>query len=196
MIAALACVSGLAAAQTTFHADPRGGAIDVSGKITPTQASAGQAVCFGDGSSGVKCPAGNPGRPGHGCNNSDNTGGAALRLSGNPSVVHDTLVLGVRALPIPTTVVYMQATQLRSTPKPFGYGLLCVDGAFTRLAVKHSINAVSKYPELGEPGAAQTGNIQPGESIYYQVMYKDLMVGGVGHPNFNMSNAWHTVWIP
>jgi hypothetical protein len=195
-IAALACVSGLAAAQTTFHASPRGGAIDVSGKMAPTPPSAGEAVCFGDGSTGVKCPVRNLGRPGHGCDNSHDTGGAALRLGGVPSVLDDSLVLGVRGLTTPTTAIYMQATALRSTPKAFGNGLLCLDGMFTRLSVKMSMNSVSKYPEFGEPGASITGHVKPGDSVYYQVMYRDFYVGGAGHANFNLSNAWHTVWVP
>jgi hypothetical protein len=201
MIAALVCVSGLAAAQTTVH--PRGGATDVGAKYTPippVPPDAGEAVCFGDASPtdtfGTKCPLDNPGRPGHGCNNSDNTGGAALMLSGVPSVVHDTLVLGVRALPTPTVVIYAQATQLRTTPKPFGYGLFCLDGALTQLAVKSSMNSVSKYPEIGEPAASVAGSIKPGQSVYYQVMYKDHMISGLGRINLNLSNAWHTVWAP
>jgi hypothetical protein len=197
MIAALVCASGLAAAQASFQATHHGGAIDVGGKIAPTQVSAGEAMCFGDGSMyGVKCPLNNPGRPGHGCDNSANMGGAVLRVGGNPSVSHDTVVLGVRGLPMPTTAVYMQANHLRITPKVFGDGLLCLDGPSIRLAVKGSFNSTSKYPEIGEPGAAQTGNIKPGDSVYYQVMYRDSFVGEVGHASFNLSNAWHTSWVP
>ena len=176
MIAALACVSGLAAAQTTFHADPRGGAIDVNGKVAPLPIGAGEAVCFGDGS-GAKCPVNNPGLPGRGCDNSWNTGGAVLRLDGNPSIVHDTLVLGVRALPPTTTAIYMQAGKLRINPKPFGNGVMCLYGPITRLAVKQTIDSTTRYPEFGEPGAAATGNISPGQSVYYQVIYREPFGG-------------------
>lgn len=201
MIAALVCVSGLAAAQTTIH--PRGGATDVGAKyvpVPPVPPDVGEALCFGDaspiGTFGTKCPLDNPGLPGHGCNNSDNTGGAALMLSGVPSVVKDTLVLGVRALPTPTSVIYLQATQLRTPPKTFGYGLFCLDGVLTQLAFKSSTNSVSKYPEPGEPAASLAGNIKPGQSVYYQVMYKDHMISGGGRMSANLSNAWHTVWAP
>lgn len=194
-IAALVCVSGLAAAQTAFHAAPRGGAIDVSGKMAPIPPGAGEAMCFGDGS-GAKCPVNNPGLPGRGCDNSANTGGAVLRLTGAPSIIDDTLVFGVRALPPTTTAIYMQAGKLRFNPKPFGNGIMCLYGPITRLAVKHAVNSTSRYPEFGEPGAATTGKIFPGESVFYQVMYRDPFVGDITHMDLNMTNAWHTVWTP
>jgi hypothetical protein len=193
-IAALVCATTVAMAQT-HHQGQRGGAGDAGGKITPTTGDAGVAMCFGDGTS-TACPLHNPGRLGHGCDNSAGLGGALLRVNGFPCVTDDSLVLSVRGLPSGTTVIYMQAAKLALKPQVFGNGLMCLGGADTHLAIKSSMNSTSRYPELGEPTPSQSGKIPAaGATVYYQVLYRDQYLGGV-HSNFNLSNAWGTTWMP
>jgi hypothetical protein len=173
----------------------RAGAGDAGGKITPTIGDAGMAVCFGDGTS-TKCPLNNPGRPGHGCDNSAGMGGALFRVSGLPRVAEDSIVLSIRGLPFGTTAIYMQASNLALKPHVFGNGLMCVGGPITHLAIKSSTNSTSRYPEFGEPSPSQSGKIPAtGATVYYQVLYRDRYLGTV-HSNFNLSNAWCTVWMP
>src|SRR5258705_3596873 len=60
-------------------------AMDVPGGVSPYRP-----FCFGDGS-GQACPCGNSGSSGHGCQDSNGTGGALLSASGTPSLSADTL---------------------------------------------------------------------------------------------------------
>jgi hypothetical protein len=194
VIAVLVCAATVAMAQS-HHQGQRGGAGNAGGKITPTTGDAGMAVCFGDGT-GTKCPVNNPGRPGHGCDNSTGMGGALLRATGFPCVSEDSVLLSVRGLPLGTTVIYMQAAKLALKPYVFGDGLMCMGSPDTHLANKNSIDSTSRYPEFGEPTPSQSGKIPTaGATVYYQVLYRDRYLGSV-HSNFNLSNAWCTTWMP
>ena len=213
-VAALVAVTGLAAAQVRTHVHrtgnrdpvggfdrksgpihPGGGAGDAGGKIDPTLGDAGQPMCFGDGS-GLQCPTGNNGLPGHGCENSWGAGGALLSAEGTPRISQDSVVLNVGGLPLGTTVVFHQGTQLLMRPHVFGDGIMCLGGDIRHLAAQRPNDWYARFPGPGDQLLSRAGNLpRLGATVYYQVLYRAEQVFGTrGH--FNSSNAWQTVWIP
>ena len=89
------------------------------------------AFCFGDGS-GAVCPCANNGLPGHGCQNSDFTGGAVLAASGIAALANDTLVLTSSGERPTALTVFLQGS-LEIAPVLYGDGLRCAGGSLKRL---------------------------------------------------------------
>jgi hypothetical protein len=160
-------------------------------------APAGTQFCFGDGSSGP-CPCGNFGLPGHGCNNSANTGGATLAASG--STTPDTIVLEVSGELASALSIFLQGDV--SQQAPFGDGVRCAGGHLVRLASKHASGGYTFYPDQGDPGirqrAAQLGDtIPPGAMRFYQVYYRDPSLSFCPAPqgnSWNISDAVALQW--
>jgi hypothetical protein len=133
--------------------------------------------CVGDGSLGsVPCPCGNTGGPGHGCENSALTGGAALSSSGivNP----DTIVLRTTGELPSAYSVFLQGSALLGTNVVFGDGVRCIGGALKRLGIRGAIGGSSSYPQAGDSpisvkSAALGDPISPGSYRYYQAYYRD-----------------------
>jgi hypothetical protein len=193
--AVLVAGATIVTAQTQVGGIPGGGFGDVGGKIEPVVNDAGFAVCFGDGT-GTNCPANNPGLPGYGCDNFMHTGGAFLDAHGTPKVSKDSMYLSVSNVPPGTTLIYMQGTRLVSPPRAFGYGLMCLGGTVTRLAVKRTIDSTSWFPEFGDPWLSNAGNIpRQGGTVLYQILYRDEH-RSARLDHLNTSNAWLTVWVP
>jgi hypothetical protein len=203
--AALAAVTAVLTAQTQVggHKDVGnkleppvvGGHKDAGNKLEPIVGDAGFAVCFGDGT-GAKCPVMNPGLLGHGCDNYMATGGAVLGAQGFPKISNDSMALTVASLPLGTTTIYMQGVKLASPPNAFGYGLMCLGGPVTTLAVKRTVDSTSKFPEVGDPALGYAGKLpRLGTTMFYQVVYRDVHpINGIDQ--LNSTNAWMTVWVP
>jgi hypothetical protein len=151
-----------------------------------------QTYCYG---TTTACPCGNAGAQGHGCENSNTTGGALLLAQGTASVSSDTLVLNVSNLPASSTMVFFQGT----TPAPgtgslFGDGLLCVGGAVMRLGPKAGSNGFASFGGGGDPLISVKGGVPPGGATrYYQVWHRDNAVFCTGS-TFNLSNGVRVTW--
>jgi hypothetical protein len=160
----------------------------------------GTPYCSGDGSTPAPCPCGNFGVPGHGCNNSSNSGGAQLYATG--IVAQDTVVMNsVGELPNALSIL-LQGDANQAQGVPFGDGVRCVGGHLKRIAVNHAANGYDYYPHSGDPSIRQRSmqlgdTIPPGGVRFYQVYYRDPQLSFCPQPmgdSWNVSNAVALVW--
>jgi hypothetical protein len=160
---------------------------------------ANQYFCAGDGSLPTNCPCSNLGTGGHGCNNSQGTGGAILDVTG--STLPDSIVLKSSGELPSAFSVFIQGTTNLPNGVMYGDGLRCVGGSFKRIAKKNASGGSVSYPGEGDPTitvrSAQLGDaIAPGSSRYYQVMYRDPVMAFCGAPTstFNISSGIRIDW--
>ena len=157
-----------------------------------------EAFCFGDGS-GAPCPCANAGASGRGCENSASTGGALLAASGSSHP--DALVL-TSSDELPNALSIFLQGDAQIAPTPFGDGLRCAGGNLKRLFVLNASAGVASAPQPADPSitarsAALGDPIAPGSQRFYQVYYRDPVLGFCPGPqgsSFNASNALRIVW--
>lgn len=162
----------------------------------PTPSTVGTPFCFGDGS-GLACPCGNVGAPGHGCGNSTDASGGVLGSIGVASVANDTLRLvgtHMRA----TNCVYFQGTT--QAPVVLFDGIRCVGGSLIRLGVEtNDVSGTSCYPK---PGSADlpvsVKGLIPGAggTFHYQVWYRDPDAGFCTPDTSNYTSGYSLTWAP
>lgn len=134
--------------------------------------------CFGDGTLATPCPCANTGLTGRGCNNSANTGGAALSGAGTTSP--DAFVL-TSDFELPHALsIFLQGGGCNPAGTLFGDGVLCVNTNLKRLYVKNAVNGSAAAPNFsaGDPSitarsAALGDTITSGAIRYYQTYYRD-----------------------
>jgi len=154
----------------------------------------------------IPCPCSNPpGGPDQGCNNSTNTGGAALFAAGIAYLSMDTLVFTTTEENPTATSIVLQGTAEIATGAVFGQGVRCVGGTLKRLYVKAAVAGGILAPDSGAGDASVSARsaalgdpIPPGESRYYMVYYRDPIVLG-GCPatsTFNATPAGQVGWWP
>jgi len=157
--------------------------------------------CFGDGSSGA-CPCANNGFAGQGCNNSSNTGGALLAVSGVASLAFDTVLFNASGEK-PTALSILAQGQAEIAAVPFGQGLRCVTGNLERMYSKNAVGGAFSAPTGAEPSvhvrSATLGDvISPGSSRYYYAYYRDATVlgGCTSGSTFNATQSVRLIWNP
>jgi hypothetical protein len=151
------------------------------------------------------CPCGNaPSAYGRGCNNSQNTGGAMLSLSGLSSLASDTLHLSATQVKSNALSVFNQGDAVLGSALTFGQGLRCVGGSLKRLYTKPADAAgavdapLSGDPSVHARSAALGDPISMGTTRSYYVYYRDPVVLG-GCPStstFNTTQSVQAIWIP
>jgi hypothetical protein len=154
--------------------------------------------CSGDGTV-ARCPCGNTGGVGRGCENARVPEGALLTNTG--SIDADTVVFHVVGeMPTALTVFVQGDAQL--PPTSYGVGLRCLGGHFRRLYIKNAVNGAASAPGSGELGvraqSAHLGDPIPlGSNRYYQTLYRDTapstcldLQGGL----FNLSSGIRITW--
>jgi Tol biopolymer transport system component len=158
------------------------------------------AFCFGDGTGG-NCPCGNAGQPGHGCQNSQSTGGSILTATGSPSLAGDTMHFTASGeLPSALSILLQGTTAIN--PVNYGDGLRCVGGALKRLYAHAASGGVVTMPFPADPtvsvkSAALGDTITPGVTRNYQVYYRDSNPTFCTNPpggTLNVSRAIAVVW--
>jgi hypothetical protein len=171
------------------------------------QASTGITSLCDPGVAGVlACPCSNPpSTSGRGCDNSAGTGGAALSGSGIAYLSMDSLVFTTSGERATATSILLQGTALASSGVVYGQGIRCVGGTLKRLFTKSAVAGSIVAPDFGagDPtvsarSAAKGDVIQPGESRWYLVYYRDPTVLG-GCPSsstFNSSQTGRIDWSP
>jgi hypothetical protein len=159
------------------------------------------------GSAGViACPCGNaPGGPNQGCDNSAATGGASLLATGISYLTMDSLVFTTSGENPTATSIVLQGNALAASGVVYGQGVRCVDGTLKRLFVKTAVGGSITAPDFGagDPAvsarsAAKGDVIQPGQSRWYLVYYRDPVVLG-GCPatsTFNATQTGQVTWWP
>jgi len=157
-------------------------------------------MCFGAGVAG-KCPCGNSGTPGRGCDNSAATGGARLEASGKASLSSDTLVFTSNGEPSTALTIFLQGSTYVDHA-PFGDGLRCAGGVLQRLYVKNAAGGTASAPQPGDPSvssrASLSGNpLSAGAIRVYQAFYRDPSPTFCPAPpggSFNISSGQEVVW--
>jgi hypothetical protein len=145
------------------------------------------------------CPCSNaPSGPGRGCNNSSATGGAVLSASGGTYVSSDTLVFTTSGEKPSVLSTVWQGPTSATAGIVYGQGVRCVNGSLRRLYHKIAAGGSITAPDFGagDPtvsarSAALGVPIQPGQSRYYFVSYRDPIVLG-GCPAGSTFNATQT----
>jgi hypothetical protein len=149
---------------------------------------------IGDRNGGLDCPCGNNAQPGAptGCVNSTGTG-ASLTASGDAFISHDTLVLTVTNIPLDHTGVFYAGSVL-DPGLTYGDGLRCISAPLARVQkVSHATGHDSIPPPGSLPLSQQLG-LRAGQSVGFQVFYRDA--SGPCHTGFNTSNAILIHWGP
>ncbi len=159
------------------------------------------------GSGGViACPCANPpSGPGRGCDNSYGTGGAILAASGGTFLSSDSLEFTTRG-ELPTALsILTQWTGTNATGVVFGMGVRCTAGTFKRLYTKFALGGSIRAPEFSAGdqqvsvrSAAFGDMIQPGQSRWYLVYYRDpIVLGGCSASStFNATQTGQVTWWP
>jgi len=145
------------------------------------------------------CPCSNPpSGPDRGCNNSAGTGGATLTESGLAYLSMDSVVFTTSGERPTAFGILLQGTLLLPNGLIYGQGIRCVGGTLKRLYAKNASGGSMIAPNFGagDPAvsvrsAALGDVIQPGQSRWYLVYYRDPMVLG-GCPATSTFNATQT----
>jgi len=154
----------------------------------------------------VPCPCSNaPLIPGLGCDNSSGTGGAELSASGGTYVSSDSLVFTTNGETSAALSIVMQGNVFLANGVAYGQGVRCVGGATKRLFVKSAVAGSITAPDFGVGDAtvsarsASKGDvIQPGQSRWYLVYYRDpIVLGGCSASStFNATQTGQVTWWP
>jgi Tol biopolymer transport system component len=169
-------------------------------------ASGFTSVCHPGVDGVTACPCANqPSASGRGCNNSSNTGGAFLTAAGVAYLSTDSLVFTSFAERPAALSVLMQGNALVASGAVYGQGVRCVGGSLKRLFTKNASSGSISVPDFGagDPSvssrsAAKGDTIQPGQSRWYLVYYRDPTVLG-GCPassTLNATQTGHVKWQP
>ncbi len=144
-----------------------------------------------------ECPCGNPpAGPGQGCDNSAGTGGASLAASGLAYLSSDSLVFTAAGELASAMSVLVQGSSL-GTGGVYGRGVRCVNGARLSLYVKTASGGTVVAPDVGDPSvsaraAALGDEIQPGQTRWYFVLYRDPL-GACAKRWEDFASGLHTV---
>lgn len=128
-----------------------------------------------------------------GCRNSTEQS-ATLLSEGSPAVAQDTLTFTAAHMP-PGTVASLHQSTTQPGPVVFGDGLRCTGGATVRLGRHASPTGVTSWPQPGTPGLSVMGLIAPGETRYYQVVYRNA-ADYCTPAAFNLTDTQRVVWSP
>jgi|GEM_PF-1050423 len=160
--------------------------------------NSGTPYCFGDGT-GVSCPSGLTGDPGHGCPNSKASGrGAELVGMGNAQFSDDTFSLFVdEAAQVKPGLLIMGDSALSANGVPDSAGILCVNSSLRGNVVFTDGAGEVTMPDFqGQPFGATA--FPAGSTTYYQFWFRDPGYPGANPgPNaeFNFSNGVAVDWI-
>jgi hypothetical protein len=153
-------------------------------------------LCAGDGSQ-APCPCANNGLAGRGCENSAATGGAAISVTGVPSLSADSLsfTTAFELASAPSLLLQGDAT---IAPIVFGDGLRCAGGNLKRMYVQLAFGGAVHFPALGDLPVTQRSAflgdpIPLGGVRIYQVYYRDPDPAFCPIPTGNLFNATNAV---
>jgi Tol biopolymer transport system component len=154
----------------------------------------------------IPCPCSNPpAGPDRGCDNSSATGGAALSASGVANLSMDSLVFMTSSERPTALSIVLQGSASIPSGAVYGQGVRCVGGTFERLFVKTASGGSITAPDFGagDPtvsarSAARGDPIQPGQSRFYWVYYRDAVVlgGCSASSTFNATQSGQVGWWP
>jgi Tol biopolymer transport system component len=164
-------------------------------------------LCNPDLEGVIACPCANsPSGPGRGCDNSAATGGARLSATGIGYLSLDSIAFTTSGEKPSALSIVMQGNGAVPAGVVYGQGVRCLGGTIIRrLFIKQAIAGSVTAPDFGagDPAvsvrsAAKGDVIQPGQSRYHLVYYRDPTVLG-GCPasaTFNATQTGEVTWWP
>src|SRR5262249_33725593 len=117
----------------------------------------------------------------------------------------DSLVFSTLGERSTATSVLLQGTSLAASGIVYGQGVRCVVGTLTRLYIKSAVggsitapNIAAGDPSVSERSSAKGDVIQPGQSRWYLVYYRDpIVLGGCpASSTFNATQTGRVDWSP
>jgi Tol biopolymer transport system component len=153
----------------------------------------------------MACPCSNPPAiSGRGCNNSSSTGGAVLTASGIAYLSMDSLVFTTFGEKPTALSIVLQGNALIAAGAVYGQGVRCVGGSLKRLyTLNASLGSIS-VPNFGAGertvsamSAVKGDTIQPGQSRWYLVYYRDgqILGGCPATSTFNTTQTGRVDWM-
>lgn len=184
--------------------------LELYSDVNCPQLTIGTPMCFPGQNGVINCPCGNnPSSPDRGCNNSFNTGGAKLALTGNPSLSNDTVTITATDERPNVTSLFLQGNNVLASGVVFGDGVRCAGGQLLRLNSPGGTPAdgagtvVYPTPVFTQPvsvrAAALGQPISAGQTRWYQTYYRDPDLNFCPAPTGNSWNVTHgvaLVWQP
>jgi hypothetical protein len=179
------------------------GATGGSGTFQLWTACCSPPICEPSPGSDVPCPCTSGNLAGHGCNNSDDTGGAYLSVAGISSLGSDSVVFTCSGEKASALSIVLQGDSLVDGVV-FGQGILCTGGNLLRLYVEHAVGGSITAPSSGEPSvsarSAALGDVlTAGATRHHQVYYRDPIVHrpcDLASATFNTSQGQQITWYP
>jgi hypothetical protein len=149
----------------------------------------------------MRCPCNPPSGSGPGCDNSSNTGGAILSATGWASLASDTLAFTTSGEVATATSHVIVGTSLYGHGWYWGQGIRCLNGYLRRLYTKTAIGGCITAPDFGagDPTVSAISavvgiTIQPGDTLWYAVFYRDQATCAGSF--FNATQTGEVVWAP
>lgn len=157
-------------------------------------ASTGTPMCAGTFAS---CPCGNGGAPDHGCGNTSNLGGAALRASGTAVIGADSVLLlatGMTSGAGSPVCTFAQSANL-TAPAAFGDGVSCLGGPMVRLRTRATTAGSAAFGAgvPGDPPVSVAGLVTFASTQHYQVVYRNAAPFCTS-ATFNVTSGVTIVW--
>ena len=184
------CVRDLVAG-VTWTVDPGSGA--VPDRLQPVEIASGDRIVLVQrwpGSAGVArvqlADFGAPCALANYCTSQPNSTGQAASLVAQGSASREVNDLAFTASSLPPTAVALlySGTNPIDPGTPFGDGSKCVGGTIVRHAIRQALaGAIFVAQDVNAPEYA---TVRPGDTRYYQVLYRDPAAGGAG---FNTTDA-------
>jgi hypothetical protein len=177
----------------------------------PPPAVPGFVTCEPNTSAVIPCPCGNnPSGPGRGCNNSLNTGGAALNATGTASLSADTVVFQAAFIgstgvscsnPTTSVVSILYEGTVMIAPIPWGDGVLCCGGTYYTLATQLTNGGMMQFPVTGAASVSGTAISQgdalvAGSTRCYFVAYRDACPTFCTPSPRQKTNSYQITWGP
>lgn len=153
-----------------------------------------ESFCFGDGSDNP-CPCGNETPPGNGdgCGNTVTGNGAALYVTGTNSVAANYLNFFCHSDAMTSALLFIGSND-PGGGTPFGGGLLCLGGQFTRLPVASGGGGLAQW--YWHQGLQSIGGWGAGDTVLFQVWYRVPPGMNPCGAEFSLSNALRITFEP
>ena len=152
----------------------------------------------------IGCPCSNPPTGAdRGCDNASASGGASLAASGSTQLSGDGLVFTTSGEMPSALSVLVQGNAFLPAGVVYGQGVRCIGGRVLRLYKKNAESGVIQAPDrmAGDPpvsvqSARKADIIQPGQSRWYAVFYRDPTVLGScpAGSTFNSTQVGEISW--
>lgn len=167
-----------------------------SARVVLMNDAAGTPFCFGDGS-GTACPC-NPSSIGAraGCPNSVGGAGKLVAL-GSAHISNDTVALHGTGMTNSSCLYYQGTAQVAGGAGAlFADGLRCVSGTIRRLGIRSNVFGGSYLPVNGGTPLSVAGGAQAGQTLHYQVWYRDNGLLFCTLATNNVTNGVSIEWLP